>query len=120
MTDPGETLPRSLDTPPNERRTAALYVALHAHDVQRAVARHVLADVDGVSVGRGDQPEVRTRVIDGAPWLDIRLADARVSASHSTNGSRSKASCHGFQPRTTCSVTKRRCGALRRMRASIC
>jgi DNA-binding NtrC family response regulator len=82
MTDPGETLPRSLDTPPTERRTAALYVALHAHDVQRPVARHVLAEVDGVSVGRGDQPEVRTRIVDGAPWLEIRLADPRVSASH--------------------------------------
>ncbi len=82
MTTSGSTLPRSIDAPDPTRRCAVLYVVLHAHDLERPASRHILEGIAGVSVGRGDEARVARTVVAGEPWLDIRLADARVSSSH--------------------------------------
>jgi transcriptional regulator with GAF, ATPase, and Fis domain len=82
MASPGSTLPRTLDAPDETRRSPVLYLALHAHDPATPPSRHVLDGIAGVKIGRGEAAAVARTTSDGQTWLDIRLADSRVSSRH--------------------------------------
>jgi DNA-binding NtrC family response regulator len=79
MADPSQTLPRTLDTPSASRRNPMLYIALHGYAPSTPPSRHVLDDIAGVKIGRGDATAVQ-RTTGG--WLEIRIADPRVSSQH--------------------------------------
>ena len=63
-------------------RATVLFVLFEGERLAAGGARHALAHLDEVRLGRGDARTVRRGVTDGVRWLDLRLPDRRMSGAH--------------------------------------
>jgi transcriptional regulator with PAS, ATPase and Fis domain len=66
---------------PIAERQAVLYLAFHIDDLTMAPSRHLLAEVEVVSFGRGERSVARCEV-DGKRALVLRIPDPVMSSEH--------------------------------------